>query len=66
MKLRFGQSMKEIERGATTASLDRVDNKLGYIKGNVHWVYKDINFMKQGFSLSHFIDMCNLVVKNRT
>lgn len=59
----FGKSMKEVENGATTASLDRIDNKLGYIKGNVHWVHKDINFMKQGFDLNYFIEMCSMVAK---
>ena len=63
MDLVFGKSMKEVESGATTASLDRIDNKLGYIKGNVHWVHKDINFMKQGFDLNYFIEMCSMVAK---
>jgi hypothetical protein len=54
----------EIERGATTASLDRINNKLGYVKGNVHWVHKDINLMKQCFDLDHFVKMCELVSVN--
>lgn len=64
MDIKFGRSMKEIERGATTASLDRINNKLGYIIGNVHWVHKDINLMKQCFDLSYFTNMCKLVSRN--
>lgn len=64
IEIKFGRCMKEIERGATTASLDRINNKLGYIKGNVHWVHKDINLMKQRFDLDHFVKMCELVSAN--
>lgn len=45
------------------ASLDRIDSSKGYIEGNVQWVYKDINFMKQAFSSQYFIEMCGLVTK---
>jgi hypothetical protein len=33
-----------------TASLDRIDNKKGYIKGNVRWVLLGINYMKNRHS----------------
>lgn len=64
LDLKFGSNMKEIEKGVTTASLDRINSNLGYIKGNVHWVHKDINFMKQDFVLDHFVSMCKLVTNN--
>jgi len=44
-----------------TASLDRIDAKLGYVRGNVQWIHKDINRMKQHYSESYFIEMCNKV-----
>lgn len=47
-----------------TASFDRIDSSVGYIKGNVQWVYKDINIMKQAKSDKEFILLCKLVVKN--
>jgi hypothetical protein len=43
------------------ASLDRIDNSLGYIKGNVWWLDKDINMMKNKYSLNKFINLCHLV-----
>jgi len=38
---------------------------MGYIKGNVQWVLKDINMMKQQYSQSRFIELCKMVTKNR-
>ena len=41
-----------------TASLDRIDNSKGYIKGNVWWVHKTINRMKGVLSVDDFIKWC--------
>lgn len=38
-----------------TISLDRIDSSLGYIKGNVRWVHKDINIMKWNMSDEEFL-----------
>lgn len=43
------------------ASLDRIDPKLGYIKGNIQWVTSDINFMKQDFSDEEFLGYIELI-----
>lgn len=42
-----------------TASLDRIDNNKGYIEGNVQWLHKDINRLKNKYSeneLLFFVD----------
>jgi len=44
-----------------TASLDRIDNNLGYIFGNVQWLHKDINKIKTTLSQDKFIELCNHV-----
>ena len=44
-----------------TASLDRIDSSKGYVLGNVQWVHKDINIMKNKFDNQYFIDMCKLI-----
>lgn len=41
-----------------TASLDRIDSKKGYIKGNVHWIHKDVNKMKMDLDIKIFISLC--------
>ena len=45
-----------------TASLDRIDSSKGYIEGNVQWVHKHINMMKQDYTTREFINYCKLVV----
>lgn len=45
-----------------TASLDRIDCKQGYITGNIQWVHKDINIMRNKYPVSYFVDMCRVVV----
>lgn len=50
-----------------TASLDRIDNAKGYIEGNVRWVHKHINIMKNVFDDEYFLKLCrNVYDKNRT
>jgi len=46
------------------ASVDRIDSSKGYIPGNIQWVHKDINWMKQDFSQEKFLEYCRLVVQN--
>lgn len=63
---------------AQTASLDRIRSstggfecgraligeKLGYVPGNVWWVHKIVNVMKNAFSLKEFVEICKLVTAN--
>ncbi len=44
-----------------TASLDRIDSNIGYIVGNVQWVHKHINIIKNSFPQEMFIYLCNQV-----
>ena len=44
-----------------TASLDRIDSKLGYVEGNVQWVHKHVNMMKNVYSQKYFISICKLI-----
>lgn len=45
----------------TTASLDRIDSSRGYVKGNVQWVHKTINKMKQDLPQDMFVEFCNII-----
>lgn len=44
-----------------TASLDRIDFSMGYVEGNVQWVHKDVNLMKNRLSEKYFIAMCDKI-----
>jgi len=46
------------QASSTTASLDRIDSSKGYVLGNVQWVHKDVNLMKNKFDNQYFINMC--------
>ena len=62
----FGVSTKEKNNGKKeqTASLDRIDSSKGYIEGNVQWVHKDINNIKQDYSIGELVKYCKLIVNN--
>ena len=47
-----------------TPSLDRIDSNLPYIEGNVQWVNKYINIMKNGLPQEEFIYLCQQVAHN--
>jgi len=46
-----------------TASLDRIDSSKGYIEGNIQWIHKDINWMKNSFNQDYFIKICKLIAE---
>jgi hypothetical protein len=53
------------ETGLTaTASIDRIDNSEGYLRGNVQLLHKDINMMKHAFDQDYFVELCKKVAKN--
>lgn len=47
-----------------TASLDRIDNKLGYTKDNIQWVYRSVNFMKNELDQNEFIEICKQIAEH--
>lgn len=46
------------------ASIDRIDSKLGYIKGNIQWVHKDVNTIKWDLHHEKFIELCRVITEN--
>lgn len=46
------------KKSGYTASLDRISSKVGYVTGNVQFVHKDINLMKNHFDQDYFVEMC--------
>jgi hypothetical protein len=47
-----------------SASLDRIDSNLGYVKENIRWVSKPINYMKHTMSDDMTWELCNLIKDN--
>lgn len=58
--LYFPRVAKEV----CNVSLDRINSGLGYIVGNVQWVHKDVNRMKNAYAQEYFIQMCKLVTQH--
>jgi len=46
------------------ASLDRIDNSLGYMKGNVRFVSIMVNYCRNAFEDKDLIEFCKAVVDN--
>jgi hypothetical protein len=44
-----------------TASIDRIENNLGYYRDNVQLVHKEINMMRGSLSDTRFKELCHLV-----
>lgn len=49
-----------------TASIDRIDSKLGYTIDNIQWVHKNVNLMKQNLSEDVFLEICKQIVKYKS
>lgn len=61
----FADTTKDhISNRGTTASLDRIDSREGYVKSNIQWVHKDINIMKRHHDQKYFLELCKKVVEH--
>lgn len=60
-KLKAYSTYNGIDRKSFTISLDRIDSTKGYIIGNVQFVHKTINIMKQALTDAAFISLCKIV-----
>lgn len=48
-----------------TASLDRIDPNKGYVEGNVQWVHKRVNFLRNVLPVEEFISWCAAIADYR-
>lgn len=60
LDLHFPQTSKNKDK-TKTVSVDRIDSNKGYIEGNIQWVHKTINIMKNKLSDKEFIEFCSHV-----
>lgn len=54
-----------VDWDAITASLDRKDNSKGYEEGNVWWVHKEVNRLKNNYKLDDLYKWCELLLSER-
>lgn len=60
IELCFSTNIRD-QRGKHTASLDRLDAGRGYTVGNVQWVHKRVNIMKNVMGNEEFVEWCGFV-----
>jgi hypothetical protein len=49
-----------------TASLDRIDNSMGYTFENIQWVHKNINWSRMDYSIQKYKELCRMVYFNNS
>jgi hypothetical protein len=64
VSIKFAKMTNDYWRRGTTASLDRIDSSVGYVSGNVQWVHKTVNKMKQNIPESELLKWCRLLIQH--
>lgn len=62
LPLVWPRNSADIQSGACTASLDRIDSAKGYTPGNVQWVHKGVNMLKGNRTDAELIAWARLIV----
>lgn len=55
---------EKLHPGETTASLDRVDPSIGYVVGNVQWLHKTVNRIKQNLTEKELLSWCKAIISH--
>lgn len=64
----WGRALREDisrEGFGTAVGIDRIDNNVGYIRGNIQLVCSQVNFMRSGLSEDAFLEWCEAVVRGQ-
>ena len=61
-----GEPLFVAARDDRNASLDRIDSSAPYRRGNIQWVSKDVNIMKNAITEARFVEMCGKVFLHKT
>lgn len=48
-----------------TASPDRINNKKGYVKGNIQWIHQDVNYLKSSLDEDYFLKICKAIANKK-
>jgi hypothetical protein len=52
---------RNIDYSKFNASLDRIDSSIGYVEGNLQWVGRKVNIIKNDIHQDDFIKLCTLI-----
>jgi hypothetical protein len=63
LEISFSHSKKDNYKA--TASIDRIDSNKGYIVGNLQWINKNVNLMKNHFNQDYFLEICEKITEQR-
>jgi hypothetical protein len=63
LEINFSHSKKDNYNA--TASIDRIDSNKGYIKGNLQWIDKNVNLMKNHFNQDYFLEICERITEQK-
>ncbi len=63
LPISFGKYSRTDIGKPCTASLDRISSEDGYLRGNIQWVHKDVNIMKNKLTQEYFIDLCKIIAE---
>ena len=59
--LKFGRIVRD--KKGKNVSVDRIDSSKGYVNGNIQWIDKQINIMKNNLNETEFLQLCNDIIK---
>ena len=57
-------NQRNLDYSGWNASLDRIDSSKGYVQGNVQWVHRNVNIMKNSYTEDYFLYLCKEIIKN--
>lgn len=57
-------NQRNLDYSGWNASLDRIDSSKGYIKGNVQWVHRNVNIMKNSYTEDYFLYLCKEIINH--
>lgn len=61
IEINFAVDRDKKNRNTRTASLDRIDSTKGYIKDNLQWIHKDVNYLKMDKTEEELFYWCKLI-----
>jgi hypothetical protein len=65
VKLHINSYGKIRKNSTYSASVDRIDSSKGYVKDNIQWISRAINFLKNDMSENELFEIFNLIINKK-